>query len=82
MILCKTNIYIYIYTSSYAVYNNVYLYTTYRRAVRVILNMLLVIDSLTAFGTSKYEYREYTTNFFFNLGQYCTCASLVKFNNI
>ena len=36
--------------------------------VRVILNMLLVIDSLPAFGTSKYEYREYTKkNFFFKL---------------
>ena len=51
-------------------------------ALRVILNMLLVIDFLTAFGTSKYEYREYTHFFFFNLGQYCTCARLVKFNNI
>ena len=54
----------------------------YTRALRVILNMLLVIDSLPAFGTSKYEYREYTNIFFFNLGQYCTCARLVKFNNI
>ena len=34
------------------------------RTLRVILNMLLVIDSLPAFGTSKYEYREYTTFFF------------------
>ena len=32
--------------------------------LRVILNMLLVIDSLPAFGTSKYEYREYTNIFF------------------
>ena len=33
-------------------------------ALRVILNMLLVIDCLTVYGSSKYEYREYTTFFF------------------
>ena len=66
------------------VITSVHLYTvqctvytcTLRVILRVILNMLLVIDSLTVFGSPKYEYREYTKHFFFNLGQYCTCETI------
>ena len=60
-------VYIAMYSMMYSVCLHYTLYSvrctlyTIPRTLRVILNMLLVIDSLTAFGSSKYEYREYTT---------------------